>query len=195
MGNATLTTDGKKQTLKLKTAIGEDDYLENLCWIGNISDGRLVVICLYNALNTADLNITWTDKNEGTLPVEFHAHQSNVDDYDYAPFEIVYFDTDGTMGELTVSSAAGTNVGETVLTVTGNTLASGQKYLYKVGTTQAAPVAVYHEVPDYTWTEWDGASAINVGASANGKKATLTVINSGGKFIKSGSCTLAVKTA
>ena len=91
-GSATITTSGKKTTLRVKTAIGEADYLENLCWIGSVSDGRLCVICLYNALNTADINITFADKNEATLPVEFHAHQDDLDDYEYAPFEIVYFD-------------------------------------------------------------------------------------------------------
>ena len=91
-GSATVTTSGKKTTLKVKTAISDEDYLTNLCWVGSISDGRLVVICLLNALNTADINVTFADKNEGTLPVEFHAHQDDVEDYEYAPFEIVYFD-------------------------------------------------------------------------------------------------------
>ena len=50
-----------------------------------------MLICLKNALNQADFTLTWTDKGEGTLPVEFHAKQADVNDYDYAPFEIVYF--------------------------------------------------------------------------------------------------------
>lgn len=194
MGSATVTNSGKKTTIRLKTAISTDDYLSNLCWVGGLSDGRLAIINLYNALNTADLSITFADKNEATLPVEFHAHQDNVEDGEYAPFEIVYFDTTGSMGSLEVTSAAGTNVGETALT-TENVLGSGEKYLYKVGTSSSAPVAVYHEVPDYSWTEWDGTSALNLGTSANGKKATIAVINSGGKFVKSGAVTLAVKTA
>lgn len=91
LGSATITGSAPKQTIKLKTAIGTDDYLTNICWIGDIADGRYVLICLKNALNQADLTITWTDKGEGTLPVEFHAKQAGVSDYDYAPFEIVYF--------------------------------------------------------------------------------------------------------
>lgn len=78
-------------TLKLPTALTDDSYLDNLCWIGDISDGRLVLICLENAINTADLTLTFADKNEGALGVEFHACQSEVNDYDEAPFEIVYF--------------------------------------------------------------------------------------------------------
>lgn len=88
----TATKDGKKTTVKMQTAIDDEDYLENLCWIGDLSDGRLVLICLYNALNTADFTFTFADKNEGTLAVEFHACQSEVNDYDEAPFEVVFFD-------------------------------------------------------------------------------------------------------
>lgn len=92
------TTSGKVTTIKMHTAIDPDDYIENLCWVGDLADGRMILICLKNALNTADFNLTFTDKNEGTLPVEIHAHQANVDDYDEAPFEIVYFDNPATTG-------------------------------------------------------------------------------------------------
>ena len=92
LGNAEVTTSGKKTTIKMHTAIQDEDYLENLVWVGDIADGRLVAITLFNALNTADFTLTFTDKGEGTLAAEFHAHQSDVSDYDNAPFEIVYFD-------------------------------------------------------------------------------------------------------
>ena len=49
------------------------------------------MICLYNALNTADFTFTFQDKGEGSLSVEFHACQESFDDYDYAPFEIIFF--------------------------------------------------------------------------------------------------------
>ena len=91
LGGSAKTGSSPKETIKLKTAIGTSDYLTNICWIGDLSDGRLVLIALNNAINTADLTLTFTDKGEGTLPVEFHAKQSGVNDYDYAPFEIVYF--------------------------------------------------------------------------------------------------------
>lgn len=88
----TATTSGKKTTIKMGTAITTDDYLTNICWVGDLADGRLVLICLKNAINTADFSLTFTDKGEGTLAVEFHATQADVNDYDEAPFEIVYFD-------------------------------------------------------------------------------------------------------
>ena len=92
-GSATLATssNGLVQTLTLNTAIDTDDYLTNICWVGDIADGRYVLIALNNALNQADISLTFTDKGEGTLPVEFHAKQDDVNDYDTAPFEIVYF--------------------------------------------------------------------------------------------------------
>lgn len=93
LGSATATTSGSKTTITLSTALDTNDYLTNLCWIGDLADGRYVLICLKNAINTADLTLTFSDKGEGTLPVEFHARQASVNDYDTAPFEIVYFST------------------------------------------------------------------------------------------------------
>lgn len=82
---------GNITTIKLPTALTDDSYLDNICWIGDISDGRFVLICLKNAINTADFALTFADKNEGTLAVEFHATQASVNDYDEAPFEILFF--------------------------------------------------------------------------------------------------------
>ena len=92
-GTATTDTGGKVTTIKMETAIDDADYLDNICWVGDLADGRLVLICLKNALNTADFTLTFTDKGEGTLAVEFHATQDEVNDYDEAPFEVVFFDT------------------------------------------------------------------------------------------------------
>lgn len=194
LGSGDIATSGNKTTVTMRTAIDPDtDYIDSLSWVGDISDGRYVLIELDNAFNTSDFSLSFTDKGEGTMSFEFHARQADVLDYDNAPFRVVFFDKDGEMGSITVNSAAGTNVGETALTTT-NSLSSGQKYVYKIGTAGAAPSAVYHESPDYTWTEWDGTSALNVGTGADGKKATVAVIDSLIRFVKSGTVTLAVKT-
>ena len=87
----TATTSGKKTTVKMPTALSDDSYIDNLCWVGDLSDGRLVVINLYNALNVSDFTFTFKDKGEGNFGVEFHACQDEVDDYDEAPFEVVFF--------------------------------------------------------------------------------------------------------
>ena len=92
LATGTATTSGKKTTIKMSTAITSSDYLTNICWVGDLADGQLVLICLKNAINTADFTFTYTDKGEGTLAAEFHARQASVNDYDEAPFEIVFFD-------------------------------------------------------------------------------------------------------
>ena len=91
LGSADITTSGKKSTIKMRTALTDADYLTNVVWVGDRSDGHLIAIVLYNALNTADFSLTYTDKGEGTLAAEFHAHQSEVLDYDTAPFEVIDF--------------------------------------------------------------------------------------------------------
>lgn len=91
LGSGVKTTSGKKTTIKMNTKISNSDYITKLTWFGELADGRIVAITLNNALNTADLNLTFTDKGEGTLPIEVHAHQASVNDYDQAPFEIVFF--------------------------------------------------------------------------------------------------------
>ncbi len=87
----TISTSSNKTWVFMPTALTSSAYLDDLCWVGELADGRLVMITLYNALNTADITFTFQDKGEGALAVEFHACQENFDDYDYAPFEIVFF--------------------------------------------------------------------------------------------------------
>ena len=98
------------------------------------------------------------------------------------------------MGDLTVTSAEGTNVGATKLTA-DYSLTAGQHFVYKVGNASTAPSIGYHEEPDYTWTGWDGTSDISVGASADGYKVTVAVLNGSNKAIKSGNVAMDVKTA
>lgn len=87
----TATTTGKKTVVKMPTALSDSSYLDDLCWAGELADGRMVMICLYNALNTADFTFTFKDKGEGNFGVEFHGCQDEVADYDEAPFEVVFF--------------------------------------------------------------------------------------------------------
>lgn len=92
MATGEASTSSQKTTIKMHTAIQTTDYIQNLVWVGDMSDGGLIVIVLKNALNNNGLTLTFTDKGEGTLPFEFHAYQSSVSDYDYAPFEVYFLD-------------------------------------------------------------------------------------------------------
>ena len=85
-------TSGKKTTVTMHTQPVAADYITHLCWVGDLADGRCVLIELDNAFNTADFSLTFTDKGEGTMSFEFHARQAAVTDYDNAPFRVVFFD-------------------------------------------------------------------------------------------------------
>lgn len=101
----TATTTGKKTVVKMPTALTDASYLDNLCWIGDLADGRVVMIVLYNAVNTADFTFTFADKGEGGFGVEFHGCQDDVLDYDEAPFEVIFFE------KATASGATGGQTG------------------------------------------------------------------------------------
>ena len=83
-------SDDGKTTIKMHTAIKNTDYIDKLVWVGDMSDGGLILIALKNALNNNGMSLTFSDKGEGTMPFEFHAYQSAVEDYDYAPFEVLF---------------------------------------------------------------------------------------------------------
>ena len=96
LGTAEKTEDksftvGKKTTIKLRTNIEDGDYIQNLVWFGNTSKG-FVAIALDNALNNTGVTLTFSDKGEGTIPVEFHAYQDTVENNEYAPCAIYFFD-------------------------------------------------------------------------------------------------------
>lgn len=96
LGTAEKTEDktftvGKKTTIKLRTSIKDEDYIQNLVWFGNTSKG-FVAITLDNALNSTGVTLTFSDKGEGTIPVEFHAYQDTVENNEYAPCAIYFFD-------------------------------------------------------------------------------------------------------
>ena len=69
-----------------------DNYIESLVWVSDLGKGKVLLIDLKNALNTAGVTFTFTDKGEGTLPFTFVAHCSSVDDIDQAPAEVYIFE-------------------------------------------------------------------------------------------------------
>lgn len=89
--SADVKTEGKKTTVTVRTNIKDSDYIPKLCWVGDTNKG-FVMIELDNALNIAGASFTFSDRNEGTMPVEFQAHQGSLAAHEDAPFRIVYFD-------------------------------------------------------------------------------------------------------
>lgn len=90
-GTADVTDTEKKHTIKIRSDIKDADYIDSLVWVGDTSKGY-VLIAIKNALNTAGATLTWTDKGEGTIPVEFTAHQDGLETDGYAPCEVIFFD-------------------------------------------------------------------------------------------------------
>lgn len=85
--SADVETSGNLTTIKPRTAIADDDYIATLAWVGDTAYG-LTVIELDNVLNLAGATFTFTDKGEGTIPVEFTAHQADLTNQEYAPCRV-----------------------------------------------------------------------------------------------------------
>lgn len=92
----------------------------------------------------------------------------------------------GTLSELTVSSAAGTESGDTAITVTP-AKAAGNLYKYKVAAA-AQPVTYGQNVQ--TWQAWDGSADIT---AATGQVITVVECGSDYKAVAAGSATVTAK--
>lgn len=91
---------------------------------------------------------------------------------------------------LTVSFAEASASGKTAPTVSGYTLRSTDKYLFKLGdgtSATNAPKVGVGEILTTGWSAWDGESAITVAAGDDGKYATIAVVNAFGEAIAAGS--------
>lgn len=87
---ADVQKSGSITTVTLRTDIKVTDYIKNLIWVGDTSEGA-ALIDMKNALNTAGASMSFGDKSESTLPFTFVAHQDSVDDYSAAPVKILFF--------------------------------------------------------------------------------------------------------
>lgn len=92
----------------------------------------------------------------------------------------------GTLGKLTVTSAAGTASGDTKLTVSP-AKAEGSVYKYKAA---AAETAVTYGQNVQGWTAWDGSADIT---AATGQVITVVEADSSYKALKAGSATVTAK--
>lgn len=99
---------------------------------------------------------------------------------------VVTVQSSGTLGTLTVTSAAGTDSGTTKLTVTP-AKASGNSYKYKAAAS-AAPVVYGQNVQ--TWTAWDGTSDIT---ATTGQVVTVVECGSDYKAKSAGNATVTAK--
>lgn len=89
---------------------------------------------------------------------------------------------------LTVQSAAGTAQGDTAVTVTGYTPASGESLKYKVG--DAAQTVALGSTVDSTWSTYAAGTDIT---AATGKVITVVALSAGGYVVAAGSATVTAK--
>lgn len=102
------------------------------------------------------------------------------------PYGMVIATVNTDVGNLTVTSAAGTTSGTTKVTVSP-AKESGNLYKYKVGDA-AESVTSGQNVK--TWTAWDGTADIT---AATGKTITIVECGSDYKALKAGSATVTAK--
>lgn len=92
------------------------------------------------------------------------------------------------MGELTVQSAEGTEVGKTKVTVTPQKTGENT-YAYKIGDSLTKPA--YNETCTSGYTSWDGTAEIE---AESGKQILVVEITSEKKAVKAGIATVTSKT-
>ena len=90
-GTATVTESGKITTVQPLVEIPKDAYLDNVVWIGCIGDEGYCLVDMKNVLCISGINFQTTDKNIGSLPFEFAAHQDSPVYTDEMPVKYLFF--------------------------------------------------------------------------------------------------------
>lgn len=198
--------------ITVQTAFGMS-YIENFLGLGTVFMNSSVpkgtiyatakdnVILYYVPANGADLGeaFQFTTDETGLIGIHESADYTNLTAEDVVISGIVLMaerldgvvvsliDATPSLGALTVTSSAGTASGDTALSVSPS-LASGDSYVYKVGT--ATTEVKYGQVCKTGWTAWDGSADIT---AATGKVLTLVEIDGSKRAQLAGSATVTAK--
>ena len=89
MPSSDVTVSGVKTLIRERLRIDSADYMEDLCWVRERSDGSIMLFTLFNPMNTGSVDVTGTDKGEGELPVTFTGFNDDFKDMEYAPYELI----------------------------------------------------------------------------------------------------------
>lgn len=100
-------------------------------------------------------------------------------------------DSTPSLGSITVASTAGTAVGDSNIAVSGYSPATGEKYVYKTGTT--APSVAYGQKLGSTWT--DIVPPHDITPTASHTKITVASVDANGRAQAAGSDDITKKTA
>ena len=101
-------------------------------------------------------------------------------------------DSTPTLGSVTVTSTAGTAVGDSNIAMSTYTLGTGEKWVYKTAKT-TAPAVTYGQKLATGWTEL--ASGDDITPAATDTKITVAAVDANGRAQAAGNATLTVKTA
>ena len=101
-------------------------------------------------------------------------------------------DSTPTLGSVTVTSTAGTAVGDSNIAMSAYTLGTGEKWVYKTGVS-AAPAVKYGQKLGSGWTEI--ASGDDITPAEGHTKITVAAVDANSRAQAAGSATLTVKTA
>ena len=96
-------TDSSTGAKMISSALLPEHYIPRLGWAGIKGDGGLIYIELHNALNTSGMTMTMANQGEASIPVEFRGHQSKLDEMQFAPCRIFFFDREGAGSSGTVT--------------------------------------------------------------------------------------------
>lgn len=100
-------------------------------------------------------------------------------------------DATPSLQSVTVTSAAGTAVGDSNITLSAYSLGTGEKWVYKTAK-DTAPVVTYGQKLGSTWTEIDSGDDITPAEGHN--KITVAAVDSGNRAQAAGSANITVKT-
>lgn len=104
-------------------------------------------------------------------------------------------DSTPTLQTITVTStgSGATAVGDTLVSVAGYSLGSGEKYVYKTAVS-TAPAVTYGQKLGSGWTELTTAAGTNITPTATHGKITVAAVDAGGRAQAAGSADIAKKT-
>lgn len=180
------------------TELTESDF-DDIWLVGDYSDKNNVLghagyiaIHIMHALNTGGFQWTSQKDGKGQFAFDYHGHY-DLNNIDQVPFEIYVKAGDSpTLEALTVASVAGTEVGDSKITVTGYTLGTGEMFRYKTAAS-TAPTVTYGDIVGDGWTTF--TSGDDITPTSGDTKIAVVAADSNYRAIGYGSATITKKTS
>lgn len=107
IGKASTTEDGKFDVIDSKAKIEDEDYYTGFGYVGQMLDGRALMVIFKNARTTEGLEFEAKNNEQVTIPakVACYSDAAEGDDLEKLPYRI-YIEKDGAMEPATVDEVA-----------------------------------------------------------------------------------------